>query len=501
MSTTKDDHLDDLRERLFSRDHLGANNALFDAIELGVDAEPLVVELLEHVNVYRQPIVAAALGDARKPGPADEALRSLLSRSGPHTADVRCAALVSLAKRLGPDATEDFVGALRGPSAVRAYALTCLAAVGDDRGWEQVYGLLADVLRRPQESRRQPSASVTSAVLYLASRARRLSGRSDRLMSLIRSRWSHLGHEDQDWLREYWRGFDPAEPEARDVEPPADLLAKFAASPLFTGRAIRRHGPEIAPGAEVVPDPHEPRLVPMLGEASEAVPYELADFGMSQLDLVSLDAEEGALPRASSSRLLQLAQRGRRAPSRAGAVDLRTGGARCRWRCRRTARRAHAFSCALVSRSDGSLPWRLLGDARLSCQPSGRRRGEPSYARGGTTSVGSLRAVAHDDRSRRRIHRGSVHSSSSSRPQMDAQYRPRRTKRQVSNVLGLSAPPYQRSRGDPSGHTWPCGDMAGRGNPRSPRPARPPERLHVRRYLCLRDRPRSKPVAAAYPSL
>lgn len=139
--------------------------------------------------------MASRAVDRRPGGPAfkqarDSILREVARRDGPQTRDLRCAALVALAKRQGAAATEDFRLALsQRDSAVREYALTCLAAFGDDSAWREVSDWLTKA-RTPHNGFQPPTGA---AVTYLC---RHVAGRSAderaALVFLLRNKWTFL---------------------------------------------------------------------------------------------------------------------------------------------------------------------------------------------------------------------------------------------------------------------------------------------------------------------
>jgi hypothetical protein len=78
--------------------------------------------------------------------------------------DLRCAALLALAKREGCDATEDFAEALADKTgAVRRYSMMCLAAVGNGSARQAAFSQLRSWLKKPAKSQR----GEMDAVVYL----------------------------------------------------------------------------------------------------------------------------------------------------------------------------------------------------------------------------------------------------------------------------------------------------------------------------------------------
>jgi HEAT repeat protein len=63
--------------------------------------------------------------------------------------DNACAAVLALARRAGPTATEIYLTAIQVPNpSVREYAMFVLAAEGNDSGWDPMLAMLRDMLGR-----------------------------------------------------------------------------------------------------------------------------------------------------------------------------------------------------------------------------------------------------------------------------------------------------------------------------------------------------------------
>jgi len=162
--------------------------------------EALLVDSVQDADWLMTLMTAAALGDMQGPGPGDELLRRLLNRTGPHTRDIRCAAVLALAKRLGSGATADFVAALQiSDSGVKSYALLCLAAVGDGRAWDDVFGWLRNRLRRA-ESKRYGSPVVAAVEYLLRHGGEQPHDRAERLAKVLRENRTRLPERDEQWL-------------------------------------------------------------------------------------------------------------------------------------------------------------------------------------------------------------------------------------------------------------------------------------------------------------
>ncbi|SNS97467.1 HEAT repeat-containing protein [Asanoa hainanensis] len=148
--------------------------------------------------------VVAALGEATGPSGVPF-LRDLVADL---TADpeLRCAALVALAKRSGPGASDLLAEALYdGDDSVRNYALVALSCVGDDRAVDHVHALLALDLtdgerhRLPFAMQYMSIPAVTYLLRHAESRAR-----EDELASLVRANLPRLGKVERDWLTVFW---------------------------------------------------------------------------------------------------------------------------------------------------------------------------------------------------------------------------------------------------------------------------------------------------------
>jgi hypothetical protein len=178
-------------------------------------------------------LIAAELGDTRGAA-GSSALRSVLDTAGPGSRDLHCAAILALTRRSGPAATSDMLACLAGSdSVVREYGLFCLAAVGDDRGWDQVLAWLVKLLKRTKRS----SALPTQAGIGIAYLARHSPPGSDHLVSLVtalRERWVQAPYEPQPWLMAHWPDVAPGGPDPADVAAPNPRwLQSWARHALF----------------------------------------------------------------------------------------------------------------------------------------------------------------------------------------------------------------------------------------------------------------------------
>jgi hypothetical protein len=164
----------------------------------------------------------AALGDVA--GPVGSAAiraqftsaRGQFATAKPHSRstyrDLMCACLWALGKRDGAAATDVLVEATAHASNdVRDYGLTILAAVGDDRAWDDMERSLAGRLARKITSPRQAVEAV-HIIEYLARSGAGNRDRSVRLIGVLRDRWTHLPERAQNAIAELYRGIGPGGP-------------------------------------------------------------------------------------------------------------------------------------------------------------------------------------------------------------------------------------------------------------------------------------------------
>lgn len=208
----------DVERRLRSRrgrDYLPATKEL---CELGPDAEPLLAALVVDPGVVQRAWFAAMLGDLRG-AEGDAALRAVAREAGPGTRDLRCAALLALAKRCGHEATPDLIEGLQSrDTAVKDYAVVGLAGVGDDRGWPAVLERLRQVLRRG--SRMCGHTEILVAVAYLGQHLDGHPQRRTKLVAELRRRWESLSEQEVGWFATFWPEAAPAGAAPETVPPP-----------------------------------------------------------------------------------------------------------------------------------------------------------------------------------------------------------------------------------------------------------------------------------------
>jgi hypothetical protein len=125
--------------------------------------ELLAQEMRRRTESSERLYLAAALGYGSGRAGVEE-LRTATKETGPHTMDLRCAALLALAKRIGSDATDDLALALSDKTgAVREYPMMCLAAVGNESARQAASAQLRSWLKRPGRHQR----GEIDAVIYL----------------------------------------------------------------------------------------------------------------------------------------------------------------------------------------------------------------------------------------------------------------------------------------------------------------------------------------------
>jgi hypothetical protein len=229
-----------LGERLRHRELKIFYEALRDAVVEGPPGEAELVGVLGDLPASRHVAAVAVLGDAQgSEGPA--ALRKILKAPGA-SRDVRCAAVLALAKRCGQDASADLAQALSSrDGVVKDYAMLGLAGAGDDRAWDQAFARLRKILRRPGPApgfsleHLSLQSPIAVAVCYLGRHVDGTAGeRSVRLVRELRERWDHLGRAEQEWLAGMWPACAPGGPQVAEVRPPDGAgLESWIRDPLF----------------------------------------------------------------------------------------------------------------------------------------------------------------------------------------------------------------------------------------------------------------------------
>ena len=207
---------------------------------MGARDEDLVPQL-RRARGFKRVMLAAELGDSEgESGPG--ALRGLLGETGKGTRDLRCAALLALAKRCHEEASDDYAAALSSKDwGTKHYALIAMAAYGKDGHWDR---LLGDLERRLARGGRRGDAYITDVQQLVVYLCRHLDGdqsRLERLVAGLREQWDALltsgdvGDDEVAWLRRFWPGVAPDGPAASDVAPPdsAGMTRWIRSNPLF----------------------------------------------------------------------------------------------------------------------------------------------------------------------------------------------------------------------------------------------------------------------------
>jgi hypothetical protein len=185
-------------------------------------ADELLAQMLDSSKdpIYEKVMLAAHLGDLE--GAAGvEALERATEATGPGSRDLRCAALLALAKRCGDRATLRLRAALASrDGVVKDYAVLCLAGAGDDQAWDEVFDRLGPLLRR--KNRTSEPSDVEMAFAYLAQHAGNAE-RRHRLVAFIRAHWATIAEDA--WFSRFW-------PEACPAGLRVDQVAAPSAAPI-----------------------------------------------------------------------------------------------------------------------------------------------------------------------------------------------------------------------------------------------------------------------------
>jgi hypothetical protein len=210
-----------------------------DAVMDGPSGEARVVAGLPVMDAAQAHIAVAALGDAQGDR-GIPTLRQVLAGRAVQV-DLRCGALLALAKRAGADASDLFAIHLdHGDESIRFYAMHCLAVVGDDRAWPAAFAELTRILERPPPSVRPPMNSFHAAfassvaVTYLIRHLRGHPNRKRELVAGLRASFDRLYPSERDFLAVHWPGCQPGGPDADDLpEPDPRPFVDWARDPLF----------------------------------------------------------------------------------------------------------------------------------------------------------------------------------------------------------------------------------------------------------------------------
>jgi hypothetical protein len=205
--------------------------ALKQAVRAADGDQLLAAALRKAQGRDRRVVLVAALGDTR--GPAGDAALDEVLNGRERSQDLRCAALLAVAKRGGPAVTDAMVAAVQDRDhVVKDYAMIGLAGAGDpDRveAWDAVFGRVAQLARRS-------ARSVPSELLIAAAFLGQSTDRSRQLAAAkkLRSVWELLTSDEQAWFQEYW----PEVAGGSASPPEADRLLAWAREPLFDAPAL-----------------------------------------------------------------------------------------------------------------------------------------------------------------------------------------------------------------------------------------------------------------------
>lgn len=153
-------------------------------------------------------LITAALGESGTGPDGSAAVRAQFSdamarlatatkSARPGWRDLVCAAVIALARRDGPAASDIYLTAAASTSAdVRHYGLMVLAAEGDERAWDPMLATVSEILRRKRISYGR-WYDMLHAVQYLARHAARGTDRAEQLISLLRANWGTLARPPQ----------------------------------------------------------------------------------------------------------------------------------------------------------------------------------------------------------------------------------------------------------------------------------------------------------------
>jgi HEAT repeat protein len=207
-------------------------------IRAGGVSEATLVLLYGSADDFGKSRIAAAIG--RAPGSSGLQLLRDLAGDSAQPADARCAAVHSLASRLGPDASDTLRARLRDRDEnVRGQALLALAAFGTDVAWAEIYDDLAKSLPSQvptpyglQWETLAHQSRILPMVCYLG---RHLGAPQQRAMvaETIRSNWSHLYAPEQRWFDEYWPECGPGNSLTGSSGPNPEILSAWIRKPFF----------------------------------------------------------------------------------------------------------------------------------------------------------------------------------------------------------------------------------------------------------------------------
>lgn len=213
--------------RLTHLDRLDKFSELLGEAKSRSDSDRALVSLLNDgvFDWLTRTDVVVALGDTAGPA-GSAALRGEFAAAmeqyattKPHNraayCDLMCACVWALGKRDGPGGTDLFVkAAAHANRSVRHYGFMILAAVGDDRAWND---LLADLRGRLAKKTTSTwrGGEALEIIEYLARHCGLNADRGALLAGLLRERWRHV--PDAEAVARWYLGIGPGGP------PPAEI--------------------------------------------------------------------------------------------------------------------------------------------------------------------------------------------------------------------------------------------------------------------------------------
>lgn len=233
------------------------------------DSDHALVALLSRPRLdgRERVLIIAALGESGTGPDGSAAVRAQFSHAmrelataAKHTQanwrDNVCAAVIALARRDGPAATDVCLAAVASTNpSVRHYGLDALAFEGDDRGWDTMVAFTSDILSRKTITVTRWTELI-KAVEYLARHAGHGSARAEQLIKLLRAHWAKLASPPQieekrgyptytharpaTRLEELWPGIQPDGPPAAMI----DLPAMHTPTAIWLPRNQPPHGPQ-----------------------------------------------------------------------------------------------------------------------------------------------------------------------------------------------------------------------------------------------------------------
>lgn len=209
-------------------------------VTLGSVGEVKLIELLSSDTAEGRVSVIAALGDVR--GELGGTVLRRIATDAAAMEGERCAALVSLTKRDGVEASDVAAGCLADENAaVRRYALRCLAVAGDGRSRGGVSELLDAILSGPppkfagalNPAMLSAQSEAIPAVVYLL-RHCATANQTGLLAKKVSAGWGKLYKAEQVWLKAAWPACSPdVQGEMATLRPDLTGMIRFVMRPLF----------------------------------------------------------------------------------------------------------------------------------------------------------------------------------------------------------------------------------------------------------------------------